>query len=140
MNSPLRVLGCTLLALSISAAQESAKSDKPLAQVPVMNGGAGPCSLDLTITDVDAKPIYAATVKVHVAYGFGGVRKLDLEAGTNSDGKLKFTGLPERVRRPPLEFQASKGKLFGIATVDPSTECEAKRGMTLTTRKSEEER
>ncbi len=139
MISALRVLCCTLLVLSISAAQESPKSDKPPAQVPVMNGGSGPCSLELTITDLDGKPIYAATVKVHVAYGFGGVRKLDLEAGTNSDGKLKFTGLPERVRRPPLEFQASKGNLFGIATVDPSTECEAKRGMTLTTRKSQEE-
>jgi len=140
MNSPLRVLCCTLLAFFNSAAQQSSKPDNPPAQVPVMNGGAGPCSLDLTITGLDAKPIYAASVKVHVAYGLGGFRKLDLEAGTNSDGKLRFTGLPERVRRPPLEFQASKGNLFGMATVDPSTECEAKRGITLTTRKSQEER
>jgi hypothetical protein len=100
-----------------------------------MDGGAGPCSLELTIHDVDAKPVYAATVKVHVAYGFGGVRKLDLEAGTNADGKVKFTGLPARVRRPPLEFHVSKDKLEGLATYDPATECDAKRGITVTTRK-----
>jgi hypothetical protein len=103
-----------------------------------MDGGAGPCSLELTIHDVDAKPVYAATVKVHVAYGFGGVRKLDLEAGTNADGKVKFTGLPARVHRPPLEFHISKDKLQGLATYDPSSECDAKRGVTVTNRKDQD--
>jgi len=46
---------------------------------PVMDGGAGPCSLDLGVTS-DGKPAVAANVKVHIAYGFGGIRKLDLEA------------------------------------------------------------
>jgi hypothetical protein len=96
-----------------------------------MDGGAGPCSLELTVSDASGKPVYAATVKVHVAYGFGGMRRLDLEAGTNSDGKVKFTGLPARVRRPPLEFQASKDELVGIAPYDPETECEAKHGITV---------
>src|SRR5579862_5294141 len=59
-------------------------------QVPVMDGGAGPCSLELTVTGPDGKPVYAADVKVHINYGFGGFHKLDLEAGTNADGKLKF--------------------------------------------------
>jgi hypothetical protein len=36
------------------------------------------------------------------------MRRLDLEAGTNSDGKVKFAGLPARVQRPPLEFHASR--------------------------------
>jgi hypothetical protein len=96
-----------------------------------MDGAAGPCSLELTVVDTNGKPVYAATAKVHVAYGFGGMRRLDLEAGTNSDGKVKFTGLPARVRRPPLEFQVSKDELAGLATFDPSAECEAKRGITV---------
>jgi hypothetical protein len=50
------------------------------------------------------------------------MRRLDLEAGTNSDGKVKFTGLPARVQRPPLK---------GVASFDPSTECHAKREITL---------
>jgi hypothetical protein len=99
--------------------------------VPIIEGGAGPCSLELTVVGADGKPVYAATVKVHIAYGFGGMRKLDLEAGTNSDGKVKFAGLPARVQRPPLEFQASKDEFKGIAAFDPSTECQGKHDITL---------
>ncbi len=99
--------------------------------VPVIQGGAGPCSLELTVRGADGKPVYAATVKVHVKYGFGGMRRLDLEAGTNSDGKVKFAGLPDRVQRPPLEFHASKDEFMGIAAFDPSTECQGKHDITL---------
>lgn len=102
-----------------------------------MDGGAGPCSLELTITGPDGKPVYAAKVKVHIAYGFGGFHRLDLEAGTNSDGKLKFTGLPTRVHRPPLEFDASKDDLQGVATYDPSTECQGKHDITMSKAKPE---
>jgi hypothetical protein len=59
------------------------------------------------------------------------MRRLDLEAGTNSDGKVKFAGLPDRVQRPPLEFQASKDEFMGIGTFDPSAECQAKREIAL---------
>ena len=59
------------------------------------------------------------------------MRRLDLEAGTNSDGKVKFTGLPARVQRPPLEFQATKDEFSGISAFDPSTECQAKHDITL---------
>jgi hypothetical protein len=96
-----------------------------------MQGGAGPCSLELTVRGADGKPVYAATAKVHIKYGFGGIRRLDLEAGTNSEGKVKLAGLPARVQRPPLEFHASKDEFTGIASFDPSTECEAKRDITL---------
>ena len=100
-----------------------------------MDGAAGPCSLELTVTTSDAKPVYAATVKVHIAYGFAGLHKLDLEAGTNSDGKVKFIGLPSRVHRPPLEFQASKDRLAGTATYNPDAECQAKHDIILETPK-----
>jgi hypothetical protein len=147
MNGMLQVLGCILIAVSwLCAAQQqpsnavgpSGPATPSTDQVPVMDGGAGPCSLELTVTGPDGKPAYAATVKVHIAYGFGGVRRLDLQAGTNSDGKVKFTGLPARVHRPPLEFQASKGDLGGIAVYDPATECEAKHGIAMSTSKPED--
>jgi hypothetical protein len=107
-----------------------AQSTPPPQPVPSIDGGLGACSLELTVT-ADGRPAAAASVKVHIAYRFGGFHKLDLEAGTNVDGKVKFTGLPSSVRRPPMEFHASKDQLVGTATFDPATECQAKRDIAL---------
>jgi hypothetical protein len=96
-----------------------------------MDGGAGPCSLSLTVTNVDGRPVYDATVKVHIAYGFAGVRRLDLRAGTNADGKVRFVGLPSSVHNPPLEFHASKNQLTGVVTYDPDEECQATHYLVL---------
>ncbi|HEX6804578.1 MAG TPA: hypothetical protein VF133_12930 [Terriglobales bacterium] len=132
MNASLRLILWILLSVAVASAQQSGDQSKPdKNQVPVMDGGAGPCSLDLTVLGSDGKPVYAATVKVHIAYGFGGFRKLDLQAGTNEAGKVRFTGLPDRVKRPPLEFHASKDGLEGIATDDPTTECQARHEVRL---------
>jgi hypothetical protein len=95
--------------------------------VPKVDGGLGACTVDINVNTADSHPVYAATVKVHIAYGMGGFHKLDLEAGTNADGKVKFTGLPNRVRRPPLEFEATKDQMEGTATVDPAVQCRAQR-------------
>src|SRR5579863_1503422 len=90
--------------------------------IPSIDGGIGPCSADFTITDADNKPIYAAKIKVHIAYGFMYARKLDLEVGTNADGKARFTGLPDRVKRG-LFFEASESDRTAEAFDDPSTTC-----------------
>jgi hypothetical protein len=95
-----------------------------------MDGGAGKCSVLLTVT-ANGKPVTGADVKVHIEYGFGGFHRLDLEAYTNEAGLLKFTGLPPKVRRPPLEFRGSKDQLTGIATYDPAVECEGKHDLPL---------
>jgi hypothetical protein len=108
-----------------SSSPKPTPTPSPSQEVPVIDGGIGPCSIVFTVTDAAGKPIYNATVKVHIAYGFAGIRKLDLEAGTNSDGKVKFKGLPAKVRNPPLEFNASKDQLAGMASYDPATECQA---------------
>src|ERR1700693_379492 len=126
MNRMYRVLCSILLAGPLLSVAQS-----PNENVPVIQGGAGPCSLELTAWGADGKPVYAATVKVHIKYGFGGMRRLDLEAGTNSNGKVKFAGLPARVQRPPLEFHASKDEFEGVAAFDPSTECQGKHDITL---------
>jgi hypothetical protein len=124
---------CAALAICISAsAQSPSTGGSPTpGPVPVMDGGAGPCSLDLTVIGTDGKPVYDATVKVHIAYGFAGARKLDLQAGTNADGKLRFTGLPARVHRPPLKFVASKGELQAKVMYDAEDECQAKHEVAL---------
>jgi hypothetical protein len=135
------VLATFFIWLAQAQSQSPSKPDKSPPQtgqqVPAMDGEAGPCSLELTITDADGKPVYAAKVRVHIAYGFGGFHKLDLEAGTNSDGKLKFMGLPARVHRPPLEFHASKDDLQGTATYDPSAECQASHNISMSKQKAE---
>jgi hypothetical protein len=140
MNKTIFVLSCVVLMACALCAAGSAQSNPqatpvpaPAAAqaVPAIDGGAGPCSVEFTVTTADGKPAEAATVKVHIAYGFGGFHKLDLQAGTNSDGKVKFTGLPSRVRRSQLEFEASKDQLVGTATYDPATECQGKREIKL---------
>jgi hypothetical protein len=80
----------------------------------------------------DSKPVVAADVKVHIEYGFAGIRRLDLEAYTGNDGKVKFTGLPARVHRPPLIFKASKDTMAGTAVYNPETECNAEHEILLT--------
>ncbi len=92
--------------------------------VPAVDAGIGPCSADFTITGSDDKPVYAAKVKVHIAYGFGGLHKLDLEVGTNVDGKARFTGLPDRLKHGLL-FEASEADRTGEAFDDPSKTCQA---------------
>lgn len=122
---------CLILAVAQCRDGQAGAQGAAPNSVPVMNGGAGPCSVELTVTGPDNKPVYAATVKVHLAYGFGGMRRLDLEAGTNSDGKVKFTGLPAKLKRPPAEFNATKDDLTGVASYDPASECEAKHNINL---------
>jgi len=123
--------GLLLAAQAQSNSQTAAPSASSATDVPVIDGGAGPCALQLIVTTVDNKPVYNAKVKVHIAYRFGGFHKLDLEAGTNAEGKVKFVGLPAKVRRPPLEFQASKDQLVGVLTYDSANDCQAKRTITL---------
>ncbi len=92
--------------------------------VPSLDGGIGPCSADFTITDSAGAPVYNAKIKVHIAYGVLNVRKLDLEISTNADGKGRFTGLPDRIKRG-LHFQASEGDRTGEAFDDPANTCKA---------------
>lgn len=98
--------------------------------IPAVDGGLGSCTAEFTITNDAGKPIYSATIKVHIAYGFGSFHKLDLQVGTNVDGKARFIGLPERVKRG-LYFEASEGDRVGSAFDDPSSTCKAQFAITL---------
>jgi len=122
-------LALILVAVSTAPSQTATPTTDPHA-IPVMDGGIGPCSADFTVTDSAGVPVYAAKVKVHIAYGFMNVHKLDLEQGTNIDGKARFIGLPDRIKHG-LYFHASEGEHTGEAFDDPANTCKAQFTITL---------
>jgi hypothetical protein len=119
----------TLLAVLLFALSAFAQTPDPHA-IPSVDAGLGECSADFTITDSDSKPIYNAKVKVHIAYGFLSAHKLDLEVGTNIDGKARFTGLPNRLKHG-LFFEAVDGERNGNAFLDTSQTCKAQFPVTV---------
>ena len=102
-------------------------------EIPVVDGGIGSCKADFHVKDDTGKPIYNAKIKVTLKYGFFNVRKTELEVGTNSDGKARFTGLPDSPKKP-LEFEIKSGTVSKSVTDDPSTNCSASYEVTLSVR------
>ena len=94
-NASILVVGCALFAA-------------PQLEVPVVDGHIGACSATLTVRDASSKPIYNAKINVIVRYGFLSLRKIGLQVGTNSDGRARVAGLPERPKKS-LEFVITKG-------------------------------
>ena len=134
-NSP-QFAGFLALLIAGSIVAYSAQSQQPAQpaqpdDIPVTDAGSGPCSVEFTVTDGDAKPVYAAHIDFHTAYGFMGTHKLDMGVYTNAQGKARFTGIPAKVRKPPIEFHAKKDDLIGLATMDPAAECQAKHDIVL---------
>jgi len=98
--------------------------------IPVIKGELGPCSADFTVTDAENKPLYDAKIHVTVRYGFMSKRKSELEIGTNSDGKARIEGLPNKVKKP-LEIKVSHGEMVKMVTHDPGLECQANFNVAL---------
>jgi hypothetical protein len=129
--------GALVLALLGLPALRAQTTPPPDAKaVPVIDGDLGPCSAEFTVTDNAGAPIYAATIQVHIAYGFLSAYKLDLEVGTDANGKARFTGLPAKSKRG-LFFRASKGTREGSAFDDPAKTCKAEFTIALEERKPE---
>jgi hypothetical protein len=118
----LTALLLALLSLPVVHAQSAPPPDSKT--VSVVDGELGPCSADFTVTNNAGAPIYAASIKVHIAWGFMNARKLDLEVGTNAGGKARFIGLPSRTKQG-LFFRASEGGREGSAFDDPAKTCKA---------------
>jgi hypothetical protein len=115
-----------LVAIVLLAGAASGRACSAAAvDIPVIKGDLGPCSADFTVLDSHDKPVYDAKVHVTILYGFMNKRKSDLEIGTNSDGKARIEGLPDKVKKPPLEFRIRIGDLRKSVTQDPATECHA---------------
>ena len=126
------MIGVTLAIAAHS--QQPAQPQQP-DDIPVTDGTSGPCSIEFSVTDSDGKPVYAARIDVHLAYGAFGAHKLDMGVYTNAQGKAKFTGIPAKVKKPPIEFNAKKDDLVGVATMDPATECQAKHDIVMDKKK-----
>src|SRR5581483_85386 len=93
--------------------------------VPVISGEIGTCSVEFVVTDATGTPVYNAKIRVHIAYGFLNLRKLDLEIGTNSDGEARFEGLPNKGKA--LHFQAAEGDREGRASYNLTQTCGPER-------------
>jgi hypothetical protein len=128
-----RLIASAILLLAGSTILAGAQQSPDPHEVPVMDGEAGPCSIAFTVTDVKGAPVYDARIRVLIAYGFMGVRRLDLEAATNVDGKTQFKGLPEKVKGGTLIFRASQGKRDGSAVYDPAKKCSGQQSSIVLT-------
>ena len=121
-RSPGQLRHFLLIVLSATLLARAEQPPDPH-QVTTVDGQAGTCSITLTVTDSKSAPVYDAKVRVHIAHGFMGIKRLDLEAATNIDGKARFKGLPEKVKNGLLTFEATKGEREGSATYDPGKNC-----------------
>ncbi len=99
------------------------------AEQAVLDARLGPCSADFVVSDGDGAPVYAALVHVRVRYGAFGVKRMDLEVGTDSAGKARIQGLPDRAR--PLMYDIRKDGKMATAQQDVVTTCEARFALTL---------
>ena len=112
-----------------SANQKDAQSN-PSEKVPEISGNLGGCSVEVRVIDSAGKPVYGAQVSVHMRYGFGGFHRLDLQIGTNSDGRARFVGLTERARMP-LSFYADYHGRETVVPVDLRQNCHQKQDATI---------
>src|SRR5258707_515625 len=111
-----------LFSLFIAAPRTAAtQSPAEPAEIPA---DLGPCSALITVTDADAKPIYGAKITARLQYGMMGVKKLDLEAYTGPDGKLKIARLPETLKKPMVIHVGKDGKGDQVE-FKPSQRCQA---------------
>lgn len=108
-----------LLAASMHASQQSVP-------VPQVNADLGSCTVDFTVSQAANQPLYNAEISVKIAYGFMGVKKMELNVGTNNEGKARFVGLPDKVHNPPLTFVVKAKGLSKTVNYWPSVKCKAR--------------
>jgi hypothetical protein len=117
----------TALSLAWLSVAPQAPATSP--EVAVLDAKLGKCSADFTVKGADGKPVYNATIHVRVRYGALNVKRMDLEVGTNSEGKAGIKGLPDKAR--PLTYDVEKDGKKGTVDQDLSKTCEAKLEVTL---------
>src|SRR5581483_935327 len=106
--------------------------------IPIIDAELGSCSVQFTAKDGAGKPVSGARLRVRIAYGFMGMRKLDLEVPTNAEGKARFVGMPGNLKKA-LFFRASKDKLTGTAFYDAARNCAAEHTIVMVPTKEEPE-
>jgi|ERR1700677_646698 hypothetical protein len=139
MSMPLRNVCPLVIAFAVflpggSVARVAQGADPKT--IAVVDAGLGSCTADFIITDDAGAPVYAANIRVHIAYGVMSLHKFDLQVGTNAEGKARFVGLPENAKQG-LFFRASEGDREGSAFDNPSKTCKAQ--FTVVLRKKTQE-
>lgn len=119
------------LAGSLVAQQSQPKQSEQKPAVPTVDGDVGECSLKVTVLDGQGHGVERAQVELNAKYGgLFGRHELDLEGYTNKDGKLLFTGLPEKTDGVAF-VTATSGTLKGVAVYDPQNACENEHTLIL---------
>jgi hypothetical protein len=98
-----------------------AVAQEPL-PVPVVDAHLGNCSADFTVVDERGTPIYDAKIDVSLRYGFMGLRRMSLQVGTNSQGKARVDGLPEKSDRT-LRFEITSGSMLDTVLMTTQDQC-----------------
>ncbi len=128
MRLAKRVTGALALTLLFAAVMPASQQSVP---VPQVNANLGPCTVDFTVSEKANRPLFNAEISVKIAYGFMGVKKMDLKVGTNDEGKARFVGLPEKVHNPPLSFVVSAKGLTKTVNYWPSVKCQARYSVVI---------
>jgi hypothetical protein len=119
-----------LFVSAASLAQNLPAAQTKGADAPVLKADAGPCTADFVVRDASGKGVYDAKITLQVQYGFMGLRKLDLNVGTNYEGRARIEGLPEKTKRA-AEFKISQGGREKMVAYDPVGHCTAQHEVTL---------
>ena len=96
----------------------------------MVDGHLGRCTADFTVTDKDKNPLYDAKIDVSLHYGFLGIRKMSLQVGTNSEGRARVAGLPDKPDKEFL-FKITSGMLSDSVLMNTSDECNAEFDVAL---------
>lgn len=100
------------------------QSNAPTVPSTEISADLGACSAQINVTGVDGKPLYGAKVTGRVQYGMLGVKRLDLEAFTGADGKVKIARLPETLKKP-MFIHVSKDDKEDMVEFKPAERCHA---------------
>ena len=94
------------------------------AEEPQISADLGPCWADFTVTDAAKKPVYLAKIHTIIRYGFLSKRKTELELQTDVNGKGRFVGLPQEVKKA-IQFEITYKGQSKTVTHDPAANCHA---------------
>ncbi len=111
----------SLLSIAVASPAQNSPGPPPSAEI---SADLGSCSALITVTGRDSKPVYAAKITTRIQYGMLGVKKLDLEAYTGSDGKVTIDKLPDALKKP-MYIHVSKGDDEKTVEFKPSLRCHA---------------
>ena len=112
-----------------AASAPAAAPAQAVPELPVLDARLGGCSADFLVKNADGAPIYLALIHVRVRYGALGIKRMDLEVGTNSDGKARVKGLPDKARL--MTWDITKDDKKTVVDQDVKKTCQGKFEVTL---------